>query len=129
MESFATAEPTAVEIATAKAAFTAETFSTESTIATVEPTATIVSATAIKSVEPWTSAYKHSTLKVIRSIVPVRSAGIRLVVVISICASGRWTYIFGPAVTWADAYSNSPPYLRVRTPRDNHAKPDQNRIL
>jgi hypothetical protein len=107
---------------------TSEAFAAESSTA-VEPTAAIISSTTIESVEPGASAYKNSAFKVVRPVVPVRSAGIRRVVVISIVTRRRWPHISGTIISGSYAHSNSPPYLRVRTPRDNHAKPDQNRIF
>lgn len=141
MEAFATPEAAAVETFTAMevaapetasavklTAFAAETLSTPATI-TVESTAAIIPSAAVKPVEPWSSTDENTTFKIVRSVIAVRGTCIRRIIVISIGASGRWAYVSRSAVTRPDANSNSPPDLRVRTPRNHHAKPDQHRIF
>jgi hypothetical protein len=111
----------------------AETFSVPATVTTVEPTATIestttvISASAIETMKPWASAYKDAAFKVVRPVITVRSTGIRRVTVIAILANRRWPHIGRSSIDWPNTYSH--PHLRVRTTRNDHAKPKQNRIF
>jgi hypothetical protein len=79
--------------------------------------------------EPGASADKNAAFKIVRSIVPVWSAGIRRIAVITIFADRRWAHICRPAIDRPNAYSHSNPHLRVRSPRKDHTKPNQNCIF
>jgi len=62
--------------------------------------------------KPWPSTNKHSTYKVVRPVVAVRRAGIRVIAVVSISANGR-----SAIRTIHRANSNTHPDLRLRVAR------------
>ncbi len=91
------------------AASTAEVFSSAIVVASME-TATVAPSTA--SVEsaspvalvPWPGSNENSAHEPVRSVVAVRSAGVRIETVIAVMADGRTTYVSIPR---AKSYANA----------------------
>jgi hypothetical protein len=89
--------------------------------ATVEARpSTVPTAAAVVTMKPGTCADKHAPRKIIRAVVAVRCAGVRSISVVAIR-----TYRSRPNVGRAKLNRD----LRVRRPRHNHEKPEQNAIL
>lgn len=119
---------TATEPAAVPATFTVETFSATESFTAVEPMPPAIVAAPAPAVEPRTGANKHATVKIIRTVVPIRCAGIRRIAVITISAV-RWRRIVHraavtvPAVNRSDSDSDSD----LGAGRTGHARPcDQN---
>ena len=91
------------------AASTAEVFSTAIVVASME-TATVAPSTAsVESaspvaVVPWPGSNENSAHEPVRSVVAVRSAGVRIETVIAVMADGRTTYVSIPR---AKSYANA----------------------
>ena len=91
------------------AASTAEVFSSAVVVASME-TATIAPSTAsVESVSPvavvpWPGSNENSAREPVRSVVAVRSAGVRIETVIAVMADGRTTYVSIPR---AKSYANA----------------------
>src|SRR5665213_2225319 len=132
--SVAPTEPAALKLFSTSDVATSEAFaavaavSIKSTPAVVAASA-VVAAIAIVPVEPGTSANEYAALKVIRSVVSVRGTCIWSVIVISVWARRRRSYVFGSAVIRCDADPYSPANLSVCTPREHHEQPDQKHIF
>ena len=99
-------------------------------IAVSIPAAPIVAApsaivpSAVVATEPRTSAYEHISVKIIRTIVAIRSTRVGRVPVISVGAYRR-----RPNVDGRDSNPNSNPNLRMRCPRHNHEQPEQDDVF
>jgi hypothetical protein len=94
------------------AASTAEVFSSAIVVASME-TATVAPSTAsVESaspvaVVPWPGSNENSAHEPVRSVVAVRSAGVRIETVIAVMADGRSTYVSIPrAKSYSDADRN-----------------------
>jgi hypothetical protein len=80
---------------------TAEVFSSAIVVASME-TATVAPSTAsVESaspvaVVPWPGSNEHSAREPVRSVVAVRSAGVRIETVIAVMTDGRTTYVSIP---------------------------------
>src|SRR5713226_909760 len=74
--------------------------------AAVEATA-VETGTSVKTMEPRTGANEHAAHKVIRTVVAVRSASVRVIAVITVGADRRGFYV-------TRAHSNSNCNLRMR---------------
>jgi hypothetical protein len=123
MKLLAPAETTAVEIAAAETFPTPATVTIEST-SFVKSTSSVVATSPIVAAEPGTRADENSPVKVIRSIISVRCAGIRSIVVISVFANGR-SCVFGACIIRSHADPHAPPDLSVSsTPGEHHEKSD-----
>ncbi len=91
------------------AASTAEVFSSAIVVASME-TATVAPSTAsVESaspvaVVPWPGSNENSAHEPVRSVVAVRSAGVRIETVIAVMADGRTTYVSIPR---AKSYANA----------------------
>jgi len=91
------------------AASTAEVFSSAIVVASME-TATVAPSTAsVESaspvaVVPWPGSNENSAHEPVRSVVAVRSAGVRIETVIAVMADGRTTYVCIPR---AKSYANA----------------------
>jgi hypothetical protein len=137
METFVAVKVAAPEAATVKLfpameIAASETFAVEAPVtikstSAIVSSATVVAAPAVEPMEPGTRADENAAIKIFRSVVSVRSAGVRGVVVISVRA-GRRPNIGWPSIHGPNTHSNTPANLRVRTPRDHHEKPDQHCI-
>ena len=91
----------------------------------VEATEAAIETTESESTEPGTGADEYAIGKPIGAVVAVRSAGIRIVVVVAVGAHRRSAEI-RPAGTVADA--NADGYLRVRVSCGNHQNGEQSEV-
>ena len=125
VKSAVTVEPfTATEPVTVPAAVTAETLAAAESVAAVEPMPPAIIAAAAPAVEPRTGADKHAAVKIVRTVVSVRSAGIRRIAVIAVSTIRRRRVVHRSAVPVAavdrpDPDSNS----HLRAGRTGHARP------
>ena len=101
---------------TSVTAFPAATVETR-TSAIESRTTSIVSASAVEPMKPWTRAHEHAPIKIIRAIVTVRRARIWRVSIIAIGANRRPLHVGWPTVNWPDSYSNTKSDLRVGSSR------------
>jgi hypothetical protein len=121
----AASEPAAMELFAATEVATSETLAAEATVAieaasAVIATSTVIAAAAVVSVEPRTGTDENSPIEVVRTVVTVRGTSIRGVIVISVCAGRRRSYVFGPIVYRPHPNPYSPTNLSVGTPRECH---------
>jgi hypothetical protein len=68
-------------------------------VSVVEMAAVVVAARSVVTVIPRTRADEHTVYKVIRSVIAVRGAGVRIISVITVSADWRWSHI---TVRWAN---------------------------
>jgi len=116
VKAFATAEATAIAATVPTAAITITAVTIVAAVAVISAAivaaATVEAAAVIAAVIPGASADEDAAEEVVRAIVAVRSAGIRIVAVVTIGADWRWA---NGAVH--GAYSNAHPDLGVGTAR------------
>src|SRR5438876_1018625 len=73
-----------------------------------------VKAAAVKPVEPRACADKHATREPLRSIIAVRRAGVRVIVIVAVGAN-RWRAVVGGPIIIAGAHAYAhKDSLRVR---------------
>jgi hypothetical protein len=87
-------------------------------------TTTVVTAAAVKAMEPWASADKDTACEVVRTVVAVRRASVRVVAIVAILADRRCIAV---ARTDSNADNHS---LRVRRSRGHeHANCQKTHIF
>jgi len=72
--------------------------------ATVAPSTASVESASPVAVVPWPGSNENSAHEPVRSVVAVRSAGVRIETVIAVMADGRTTYVSIPR---AKSYANA----------------------
>src|SRR5438477_7761700 len=78
-------------------------------VASAVVTPTVVAAAVVSGavvVEPGPNANKNPTDEVVRTVIAVRSTGIRIVRIVAILAVGRWPKIVVIGITWSDLNSS-----------------------
>lgn len=88
-------------------------------------TATIVTipATAIEPMEPWPRADENSAHKIIRAVISVGRAGVRIIAVVAVGAYRRWASVN------RSTNSNADSNLRVGGTCRQHENPKQDHVL
>lgn len=132
----ATVKASAVEATAMKAGVPMEaTFTVPSAGAEVVPTTIVAtaveSASTIETVEPRASADKYPAGKVIRTVIPVRRAGVWRVPIVSVSTDRSRPNIGRCCIDRPHTESDSNPYLSVGSPRSchRHEKPEHDSVF
>ena len=103
---------TPVAVAAASVGSTAAIISTVPVVTVaIVAAATIEASAVVAAVEPWAGADEHAAGEVIRTVVAVWGAGVRIIAVVTVSAGGRW-----PDGAVHGTYSHGHANLRVGVP-------------